>query len=262
MKATSSISLAILSIASVDAVNILAYNGMGCLGGGFLACDNIGPDVCCRRMDTARGFSSCFFQEAQDTDFGAIFSPYVSSTPRLNTALLACGTSRETTVGPTCASHPTNQGARGCAWYECITTLGCALAGMLPGDTQLGETIPVANANQISGRSSQDQGGNQNANSQTPYIWDKYGEGSNNTCTNAVEPSKVVLADGHMFEVGDSTPAHHATALLDHFEVNSNANDLPPELRQYEINPEGVQHRLELLDRPQAHSSLTPNLGW
>lgn len=217
------------------AVTINAYSAPGCIGN-LMSCVNTVPFRCCRRLQPLAGFSSCFFQYAQDTEFGTIFSPTVSIIPQVNTVISACGIARNTVVGATCVEHPTLMGARGCTYINCIDILGCAR-----------NNGPLGNFDQISSR---DPGA-------------ASGPGVNDyNCTSSQEPDKITFSDGHMFHVGNGTPSHHSAALFAHFDANSVMGDIQPELLQYEVNPEGVQHRQELLQDPNAHPGLTPNLGW
>ena len=85
---------------------------------------------------------------------------------------------------------------------------------------------------------------------------------ANQTCTGSVLPDKLTFSDGHMFEIGETTPAHYVAMLEDFADADVGIEALPEELLQYEVNPEGVRHRLEWLRDRTSHDSLTPNLGY
>lgn len=69
--------------------------------------------------------------------------------------------------------------------------------------------------------------------------------GKEGKCTQTAQMDKLVLKDGHMFDIGKDMPDETRNQLMDHTFGGSTIDMLHQDLLAHEVDHEGVQKRAE-----------------
>lgn len=198
---------ALLSSGAAGNPDIRHYSARNCpANAGYAQCTAVNEKTCCKDSRSF-GFDSSSFSNLEPTDIAAVYE-FTNGKP--------CGNIRDSQIGPVpCLSPAAVNGLDGAAWFDCITCIGSAI-GRDEGSADEPALLAVP---------------------------DEYAVGAESKCTSWVEIDKLVLADGHMFDVGQDLPAEIESELRAHAFGGSTVDMLHRDLLAHEVDHQGVGMR-------------------